>query len=226
MKSGESRTLRRTVVSAFRPTDRGAGDEAMKHLRWTWMAVATCLCVSGAAGAQTENGEGRSQSGDAGSMKYAPLDQINRANVKNLRIAWRRPAVDPLLSGKDPKLQVQNNFRATPLMIAGVLYSPNGVGLVEAFHPGTGKTIWIQEPGSRPDALRGTSTRGVAHWRDGNEERIFVQRGETLIALNAKTGQPFSTFGINGVVNLQLGTAKEPYSWSGAPRVCRDVVIV
>ena len=74
----------------------------------------------------------RSYGGDPGSTKYAPLDQINRTNVKNLRIAWRRPAVDPLLSGKDPKLQVPNNFRATPLMIGGVLYSPNGVGLVEA----------------------------------------------------------------------------------------------
>ena len=31
-------------------------------------------------------------------------------------------------------------------MIGGVLYSPNGIGLVEAFHPGTGKTLWVQEP--------------------------------------------------------------------------------
>jgi quinoprotein glucose dehydrogenase len=123
-------------------------------------------------------------------MKYAPLDQISKANVKSLRVAWRRPAIDPLLAGKDPQLQVSNNFRATPLMIGGVLYSPNGVGLVEAFHPGTGKTIWIQEPPSDPQGLRGDSTRGLAYWRSGADERIFVQRGETLIALNAKTGQP------------------------------------
>jgi quinoprotein glucose dehydrogenase len=198
----------------------------MKRLRWLWLGLLTSICLAGTAVAQTENGEWRSYSGDAGSTKYAPLDQINRTNVKNLRIAWRRPALDPLLSGKDPKLQVPNNFRATPLMIGGVLYSPNGVGLVEAFHPATGKTIWIQEPGSGPDALRGTSTRGVAYWRDASDERIFVQRGEALIALNAKTGQPYSMFGTSGVVNLHLGSDKEPYSWSGAPRVCRDVVIV
>jgi glucose dehydrogenase len=126
------------------------------------MGLAATVCLSGATAAQTENGEWRSYGGDPGSAKYAPLDQINRDNVKSLRIAWRRPAVDPLLSGKDPKLQVPNNFRATPLMIGGVLYSPNGVGLVEAFHPGTGKTVWIQEPPAAPDALRGTSTRGVA----------------------------------------------------------------
>ena len=177
----------------------------MKRLRWMWMALATSLCLTGGAVAQTENGEWRSLSGDPGSTKYAPLDQINRTNVKNLRIAWRRPAVDPLLSGKDPKLQVPNNFRATPLMIGGVMYSPNGVGLVEAFDPGSGKTIWIQEPPPSPDALRGTSTRGVAYWRNADDERIFVQRGETLIALNAKTGQPYSTFGAGGAVNLRLG---------------------
>ena len=112
----------------------------MMRFRWISLAVMTSLCLGGAAAAQTENGEWRSHSGDAGSTKYAPLDQINRTNVKSLRIAWRRPAVDPLLSGKDPKLQVPNNFRATPVMIGGVLYSPNGVGLVEAFDPGTGKT--------------------------------------------------------------------------------------
>jgi quinoprotein glucose dehydrogenase len=202
------------------------GGGAMKRLRWMWLALATNLCLAGGAVAQTENGEWRSLSGDPGSTKYAPLDQINRTNVKNLRIAWRRPAVDPLLSGKDPKLQVPNNFRATPLMIGGVLYSPNGVGLVEAFDPGTGKTIWIQEPPPSPDALRGTSTRGVAYWSGAGDERVFVQRGETLIALNAKSGQPYASFGAGGAVNLRLGSASEPYSWSGAPRVCRDVVIV
>ena len=198
----------------------------MKRLRRTLTSLAASMCLIGTAAAQTGNGEWRSYSGDPGSTKYAPLDQINRTNVKSLRIAWRRPAVDPLLAGKDPKLQVPNNFRATPLMIGGVLYSPNGVGLVEAFDPGTGKTIWIQEPPPRPDALRGTSTRGVGYWRDAGDERIFVQRGELLTALNAKTGQPYPTFGSGGSVNLHLGSDKDPYSWSGAPRVCRDVVIV
>ena len=146
----------------------------------------------------------------------ARSDQSHQREEPPDRVA--SPSVDPLLSGKDPKLQVQNNFRATPLMIGGVLYSKRsriGGGV-----PGTGKTIWIQEPAGS-EGLRGTSTRGVAHWRDGSDERIFVQRGESLIALNAKTGQPYSTFGANGVVNLRLGSSNEPSSWSGAPRVQR-----
>ena len=62
---------------------------AMRRLRWVAMGLTTTLCLVGTAAAQTENGEWRSYSGDQGSTKYAPLDQINRTNVKNLRIAWR-----------------------------------------------------------------------------------------------------------------------------------------
>ena len=96
-------------------------------MRFVLWSLALVMCVTVTASAQTQNGEWRAYSGDRGSMKYAPLDQIDRTNVKNLRIVWRRPAVDPLLINKDPKLQVSNNFRATPLMVNGVLYSPNNV---------------------------------------------------------------------------------------------------
>jgi quinoprotein glucose dehydrogenase len=196
-------------------------------MRLVLRSLTLAICLTLTASAQTQNGEWRAYSGDRGSMKYAPLDQIDRANVRNLRIVWRRPAIDPLLINKDPKLQVSNNFRATPLMVNGVLYSPNGVGLVEAFDAGTGKTIWIQEPPPGPDGLRGDSTRGVAYWRDAADERIFVQRGETLIALNAKTGQPYPGFGNRGSVSLRFGPGNDTsFSWSGAPQVCGDVVIV
>jgi quinoprotein glucose dehydrogenase len=198
----------------------------MKRLRLIGWCVGLCLCLTANSATQTPNSEWRSYNGDSRSTKYAPLDQINRTNVRSLRIAWRRPSVDPLLRGKDPKLDVPGNFRATPLMIGGVLYSPNGVGLVEAFHPGTGKTIWVQEPPTG-QGLSGNSTRGLGYWRNGTEERIFVQRGDALIALNMKTGQPYTDFGVGGVVSVRYGPeSKTNYSWSGSPQVCRDVVIV
>ena len=90
-------------------------------------------------------------------------------------------------------------------MIDGVLYSPNGIGLVEAFHPGTGKTLWVQEPFPDEPAqgLRGDSARGVSQGSDGNQRRLFVIRGEYLIALDARTGKPVTSFGDNGRVNLR-----------------------
>lgn len=196
-------------------------------MRRTVFAAGCLVMVIGGLAAATlraQNGEWRSYAGDPGSRKYAPLDQINKDNVKTLRIVWRRPAVDPPLAALDPKLQVPNNFRVTPLMIGRALYSPNGVGLVEAFHPGTGKTIWVQEPPVGPEGLRGDSSRGLAYWRGRDDERLFVVRGESLIALNARTGRPYAEFGRGGAINLRQGS--EPYRWTGAPQVCRDVVIV
>src|SRR5258705_13418256 len=129
----------------------------------TWVCTAVLAAQDG-----TKGGQWRSYSGDAGSTKYAPLDQINKDNVRNLRILWRRPAVDPTLTAKSPELRVAPNFRATPLMINGVLYAHNGVGLAEAFDASTGQTRWVQEP-FEPNELEGDSTRGVAYWTDGRD---------------------------------------------------------
>ena len=82
---------------------------------------------------------------DAAYTRYAPLDQINADNVNDLRVAWRRPAVDALLHARFPDLQYSNNLRSTPLMVGGMLYAANGIGLVEAFDPATGETQWVQE---------------------------------------------------------------------------------
>jgi quinoprotein glucose dehydrogenase len=126
-----------------------------------------------------------------------------------------------------PALTFSANFRATPLMVDGVLYSPNAVGLVEAFHPATGKTIWVQEPFD-PKELPGESTRGVAYWSDGKDARILVQRGEYLYALDARSGKTYPDFGDRGRTDLKtgLGPLMTSYRWTGAPLVVRDVVIV
>jgi len=206
---------------------------AVRRLTVAAIVVAGAALVSaqqaGVPAARTVRGvevEWRSYSADPGSTKYSPVDQISPSNVATLIVAWRRPAVDASLKTLDPKLTFSNNFRATPLMIGGVLYSPNGVGLVEAFHPGTGQTIWVQQPPGGAEGLRGDSTRGLAYWRSGTDERLFVQRGETLMALDPKTGRLIPNFGAGGSVSLRYERPSEPFRWTGAPQVCRDVVII
>jgi glucose dehydrogenase len=110
------------------------------------LTIALLLAAPGHAQQGARGGEWRWHSGDLGSTKFSPLDQINKGNVAQLRIAWRRPAVDPSISAKVPGFFFSHDFRATPLMIEGTLYSPNGIGLVEAFNPSTGKTVWVQQP--------------------------------------------------------------------------------
>ena len=192
--------------------------------------VALGLLVSNSAAAQqgATDGQWRAFAADIGATKYSSVDQINKDNVVNLRIAWRRPAVDQSILDKVPGLRYGDFFGATPLMVEGVLYSPNGVGLVEAFDPGTGETIWVQEPFNEgPAAYRGTYTRGVAYWTDGTDRRILVQRGQELIALDARTGKPYPDFGEGGRVDLTTGLAEGArYRWGGAPTVVRDVVVV
>ena len=223
----------------FMPWARSGKDPVTKSVPWRpvtplvgcFLAILLAFAparVPAQTGAQ--GGEWHAYGGDRGSTKYVPLDQINRGNVTRLRIAWRRPAVDAQVMARDPDLKVLNNFRVTPLMVNGVLYSPNGVGLVEAFDPATGQTLWVQEL-SDGQALDGDSTRGLGYWRDGDQqggqERLFVQRGGQLYALDPKTGKMIRSFGQQGKADLNYARdARGKHSWSGAPQVCRDVVII
>ena len=202
----------------------------MRHLTF----IATCtisLLLSATSQAQrgTSGGQWPNHSGDKGSTKYAPLDQINRSNVRNLHVAWRRPAVADELREQHHELKFSNLFRSTPLMINGVLYASDGIGLVEAFDPATGRTLWVQEstdPG--PEALTGTSTRGIAYWRNGADERILSVRPPYLYAINLKTGELIRSFGEAGKVDLRtgLGPQPQPFNFTSAPLIVKDIAVI
>lgn len=166
--------------------------------------------------------------GDPGSTRYSPLDQITAENVNQLKIVWRHAAVDPTITGAYPTLRPLNNLRSTPLIANDVLYLSNGLGLAEAIDPGTGRTIWTQEPLTTGlDGLRGVPGRGVAYWTDGTDQRILTVRGQYLFALDASTGKPLPDFGAGGKVDLteSLGTTR--FVWSAPmPVVVRDVVVI
>jgi quinoprotein glucose dehydrogenase len=176
--------------------------------------------------------------GNKAFTRYSPLDQINRDNVKNLKIVWRRPAVSDQLTQAFPDVRVNNYLRATPIMIDGVLYSQNAHGLVVAFDGETGKTVWEQELFARTrEEANGQSTRGVDYWRGSgnadnpanNAPRIFAIRGEWLYALDAKTGKPIPGFGEEGRASLHF-TVNQPlagrFNDSTGPLVVGNLVIV
>ena len=179
------------------------------------------------AGQGASNGEWQAYGGDTGSTKYTALDDINLDNVEDLQIMWRRPALDQKYLDINPNQRYTSNWNAAPLIIDGVGYVTNGVGLVEAFHPGTGKTLWVQEPPGGAEGLPGASTRGVAYWSEGDDKRLFVQRGTFLYALNPEDGTAFDDFGVDGRVDLQLFPVEfERFRWGGVPMVIRDVVVI
>jgi glucose dehydrogenase len=160
--------------------------------------------------------------------RYSPLDLINPGNAHGLKILWERPALDAKLSADYPDLTSGDYFRSTPIEIDGVLYAPDGAGLVEAFDAATGKTIWVQQPFSaKVGDLVGDSTRGVAYWRDGAQARIISVRGEYLYCLDAATGKPVPSFGKRGRVFLRrVPGGPDRFSVSGGPLVVGDVIVI
>jgi len=85
----------------------------------------------------------------------------------------------------------------------------------------------VQEPPGGAEGLPGASTRGVAYWSEGDEQRLFVQRGTFLYALNPEDGKTFDDFGVDGRVDLQLFPVEfERFRWGGVPMVVRDVVVI
>ncbi len=175
---------------------------------------------------QGTTGEWHVHGGDAGYTRYSSLDQINSDTVDDLDIVWRRSSVDASLIQQWPDLQYSNQLRSTPIMVDGVLYASNGIGLVEAFDPGTGKTLWVQDYSFLgDDTPRGASNRGVAYWADGADKRIFSIRPPYLLATNASTGQSIDSFGSDGKVDLSYDV-ETGYSGTSPPVVVKDVVIL
>ena len=155
-----------------------------------------------------------------------PSAQITKDNVTKLAVAWRRPAVDPGFAADHPTLTFSNNFRATPIMVGGLLYASNGLGVAEAFSPATGKTVWVQK--LETEAITGNSHRGVAYWGEGADARIITFTGRYLYALNPKTGEVIQSFGTGGRVDLNVGLPplQNAYSWASAPLVVKDVIVM
>ena len=195
-------------------------------------AVALACAVSPLRAQNGTGGEWRVNGGDSGFTRYAPLDQINADTVHDLEIVWRRPAVDTTLHARWSGLQYSNNLRSTPVMVGGVLYASNGIGIVEAFDPATGETVWVQElPFLGDETPRGAANRGVGYWENdsGGAQRILSVRPPYLLATDVETGRLVPGFGDAGTVDLRVYADTPelvPYSWSSPPLVVRDVVIV
>ncbi len=159
--------------------------------------------------------------------RYSPAAQINASNVDQLEILWRRPAVDSSLTDAFPGLRVFGNLRGTPIYIEGALYASNGIGLVEAFDPGSGRTLWVQQLDEPTlEQAQGQSSRGVEFWSDGNRSQLLVIRKGWMYALDPETGEPMVEFGEAGKVNLVPPGANNYSYTSGGPIVVNDVIIV
>ena len=106
---------------------------------------------------------------------YSPLDQINRSNVRRLRLAWA--------STLEP-----GSLEPEPLVSNGVMYVPHPGDVVQALDARDGRLLWEYRR-ERPKDARGGGlgiSRNLALYQD----KVFVGTSDAhLVALDARTGK-------------------------------------
>ena len=176
-----------------------------------------------------------SASGDAGAMRYAPVADIDRANVSRLKVAWRWSTGEKsVVAAPDRKAARPGLFQASPVVIGDTLYVSTPYAAVAALDATSGRELWKYDPEvwrmGQPSNGTGFVHRGVATWSSAKERRIFINARYRLIALDAATGRVIPSFGANGEVDLtaqlRRPTNRAHYTNTSPPVVYGDLVIV
>jgi len=208
----------------------------MSELNWAKVAKWLTIILSSAfivvaLPARAQEVEWRSYGSDVAGTKYSPLDQINAETIEGLEIIWRQSVIPDAVKGErdiTASVAAQN----TPLMADGRLYISTGLGTVAALDATTGEVLWFDAPPDRGGEpfQRARQTRGVAYWDDpeSTDARVLAVVGSSLVALNARTGERYSTFGNGGEVDLTKGYDREvqDFSWGSPPIVVNDIVVI
>src|SRR4030088_1244501 len=113
--------------------------------------------------AQNEPQNWLMMNGDYGSTRYSKLSQINRENVKNLRMVWALA-----LGGMQDVGQNGPENELNPLIDNGFMYTSDGWGTIykiDARDPNKGQFVWVTDPGVKHQG-NAPRTRGIALWED------------------------------------------------------------
>ncbi|HET9268608.1 MAG TPA: PQQ-binding-like beta-propeller repeat protein [Vicinamibacterales bacterium] len=121
--------------------------------------------------------------GDYAGLRYSRLTQINRENVKNLRMVWAMA-----LGGMQDVGQNGPENELNPLIDNGFMYTSDGWGTIykiDARNGSFGKFVWIADPGVQHEGNT-TRTRGIALW----EDKVLANLPDgRVIAVNRDTGE-------------------------------------
>jgi quinoprotein glucose dehydrogenase len=136
--------------------------------------------------------------GGPAQMRYSSLRQINRANVKQLEVAW---TYDSREAGG---LQTQ------PIVVDDVLYAYTPSHKTFAVRAATGELLWTFD-----SHIQGRGpNRGVVYWASGDAKRVFAAVDQYIYALDARTGTPIPGFGDNGRIDLRRDLDRDPQTQS------------
>ncbi|WP_051382655.1 PQQ-dependent dehydrogenase, methanol/ethanol family [Bradyrhizobium sp. Tv2a-2] len=145
---------------------------------------------------------------DYAETRFSKLDQINKANVKNLGLVWSYD------------LESSRGVEATPVVVDGIMYQSGPWSIVYAIDARTGKKLWTFDPQvDRSKGYKGCCdvvNRGVAIYKG----KVFVGAYDgRLIALDAATGQKVWE-------KDTLIDHDHSYTITGAPRAFNGKVVI
>jgi quinoprotein glucose dehydrogenase len=104
-----------------------------------------------------------------------------------------------------------SEIQCNPLVLNGVIYATSPKLRVMAIDGATGKELWSFNPYEGAPVRNKQRNRGLMHWTDGKQSRLYVAAQYKLYSLDLKTGRPDGAFGGQGWIDLRddLGRPKE-----------------
>jgi quinoprotein glucose dehydrogenase len=167
------------------------------------LAILTISCAKHPTAERAPDQDWRVTGGEPGQSRWSPLDQINRANVKSLQVAWTYHSANGSPSS-------MGEIQAPPIVVRGVLYATSPSLVLFALRADSGRVLWRFDPfeGRSPERH---ANRGVAYWEseNGAERRLFYAAGRRIYSIDAAMGKPAPSFGGKGWIDLATGIDRD-----------------
>jgi quinoprotein glucose dehydrogenase len=211
--------LERSTIRVIMPSRTLLADRPVLSFVAGMVLVTACLSPGTPVGA---GDNWAAYLGHPSSNQYSTLGQINKGNVDELEVAWTYDTGDSA------------EYQSNNLIVDGVLFTASPSRKVMALNGATGTHLWTFDP----DELNpyggsmyqgGGRQRGVMYWEGGDDHHIFTVKGPWLYALDAKTGEPISSFGDGGWIHLgdQMDVEGRPNVGLNTPGyVYHDLLII
>lgn len=207
-----------------------------KFRNFIFLSLVSSLCVCSVSADEQQYSGWEYYGGTQSGTRYSSLDQINKANVDKLEVAWVYNTGELELRG--PELINNSSKQNTPTLVAGSLLVCTPFNRLIALDPATGQERWIFDAQiDLEHKYPQYNCRGVTGWEAPKladdlqcKHRVFMGTNDTrLIAVDAKTGQRCPDFGANGEIHVkQQQKLLNPGERKivSAPVVANDTVIV
>ena len=153
--------------------------------------------------------------GDPGRSHYSTLSAFTPENVTHLEPVWTFESPDP------------GQMQMNPLVVDTLLFGVSAAQRAFALDARNGELVWLF--GDTLNAWFATS-RGLSYWENKEDKRILFTQGSDLWALDARTGEPVTSFGEGGKIDMRSGLpewAREKFLVSSTPgTIYKDLIIM